>query len=396
MYFCELKKEEFQQYASSHPLKSFVQTRYMGDYQESVGNQVYYVGVKEKNTILCAAMVIAHNASFFGKVFYAPNGFLIDFEDMKLMNFFTKQMKKFVRKKRGYVLIIDPYYPLKEYDPNGNIIKNNCSTLSKIKKLGYHYRKNSSQVKYMFVLDLENKTKEQILKDMKSTTRSCIQKSFKKGIVFRELNYEELEEFKKLTSYSSKKHHFQDRSLEYYQKMYRIFPKNLIKYVVSELHVNDYQEELETELSKLQEEIKKVKKEGRKKDLFDQINQLNKTMIEVQKLHKKKIILSGAMFLLYGDEVIYLFSGNVKEATYFCTAYRIQWEMIQYALQNHYKRYNFYGITNMNENNGVYKFKKGFNGKVIELIGEFELPTHFNYYIRNILSKLRLNHKKSS
>ena len=56
----------------------------------------------------------------------------------------------------------------------------------------------------------------------------------------------------------------------------------------------------------------------------------------------------------------------------------IQWYAIKYAKNNGFDIYNFYGIDgnfkNNNSMHGVYEFKKGFNGKVVELIGEFDLP----------------------
>ena len=61
--------------------------------------------------------------------------------------------------------------------------------------------------------------------------------------------------------------------------------------------------------------------------------------------------------------------------------YLIQWEMIQYAIKNKYERYNFYGIEGkFDDENGVYGFKKGFDGEVVEFIGEFDLVVNKGYY----------------
>lgn len=77
----------------------------------------------------------------------------------------------------------------------------------------------------------------------------------------------------------------------------------------------------------------------------------------------------------------------------FNAQYLIQWEMINYAVKNHYKRYNFYGITgNFDKNNkdyGMYEFKKGFNGYVIQLIGELQLPITYHYKLHHLLSFIR-------
>ena len=77
------------------------------------------------------------------------------------------------------------------------------------------------------------------------------------------------------------------------------------------------------------------------------------------------IPLSAAMFMLYGDEIAYLFSGSYEEYMKFCGQYRLQWQIIKYAADNGYKRYNFYGIQDVfnpnGKDRGVYEFKKGFN-----------------------------------
>ena len=77
----------------------------------------------------------------------------------------------------------------------------------------------------------------------------------------------------------------------------------------------------------------------------------------------------------------------------FNSQYLIQWELIKYGIKKGFKKHNFYGIPeNINEHPkdyGIYEFKKGFNGYVEELIGEYELPITFHYNIfRGALSTL--------
>ena len=49
-------------------------------------------------------------------------------------------------------------------------------------------------------------------------------------------------------------------------------------------------------------------------------------------------------------------------------------------------------LTNINEHPkdyGIYEFKRGFNGIVEELIGEFELPITWHYYFIKFIHKIR-------
>ena len=85
------------------------------------------------------------------------------------------------------------------------------------------------------------------------------------------------------------------------------------------------------------------------------------------------------MFLIYGNEVLSLHGGSLSKLMQFQSAYSTHYAGIKYAVENGYKKYNFYGITGdfrkENPLYGLYLFKKSFGGHVVELIGEFDLIT---------------------
>ena len=113
----------------------------------------------------------------------------------------------------------------------------------------------------------------------------------------------------------------------------------------------------------------------------------------MEKTGKDIITLSGSMFMLIQPEIIYISSGNYEEYLKYNSQYLIQWELIKYGIQNGFKKHNFYGIpANINEHPkdyGIYEFKRGFNGYVEELIGEYELPISNVYHIMKLIHKIR-------
>jgi lipid II:glycine glycyltransferase (peptidoglycan interpeptide bridge formation enzyme) len=127
-------------------------------------------------------------------------------------------------------------------------------------------------------------------------------------------------------------------------------------------------------------------------DLFHDKGEVKFLIAEVPSL-----VLSAAMFMLYGDEIIYLFSGSdEKYMKEYNAQYLIQWHMIKYASEHGFKRYNFYGISGLPKNgdlDGIYEFKKGFDtkhGKVLEYIGTYELPISMTFHkAHETISKLR-------
>ena len=99
------------------------------------------------------------------------------------------------------------------------------------------------------------------------------------------------------------------------------------------------------------------------------------------------------MFILIKPEIIYLSSGNYEEYLRFNSQYLLQWMMIKHGIKNGFKKHNFYGIpadiSSHPKDYGIYEFKRGFNGYVEELIGEYELPISWHYHLFKLLHKLK-------
>ena len=399
----ELSDEEFNEYAVIHEHNNFFQSIYMKQLLEKENKEVYLLGLKDdSNNILCATL-ITNSSSFMGyKTYEALKGFLIDYTNEELVKYFTLKIKEFIKNKKGYRLIIDPYIPYVERDIDGKEVENGIDNRyvdKYLKKMGYKSLKNNAQVKWTFVLDT-NKSIDELLSDMKPNTRNCINKTLNKfKLIVEEIPYEKLDVFKRITQDTCDRRHFVDRSLSYYQNMYKIFGDKL-KTLVCKLDLNLYIDELKSERKELERKIEELsdsnsnlkKKEQFKKDILN-INDRISNAIELKDKHGDELILSGAMFVLYGSEIVYLFSGSYDEYMKFNGQYRLQYEMIKYASEHNYKRYNFYGIRDLYEKNyekdyGVYEFKKGFNGYVEELIGAYEIKVNYIYTIHHILKKI--------
>ena len=161
-------------------------------------------------------------------------------------------------------------------------------------------------------------------------------------------------------------------------------------------HIELLEEEKRENQTKLDNLSSAKYNEGKRKNILNDINSLEKRINKVKKIKEQdgeKITLSGSMFVMTQPEVVYLSSGNYSKYMMFNSQYLIQWEMIKYAIEHGYKRYNFYGIPdNFDKNDkdyGIYAFKTGFNGCVEQLIGEYVLPTSIFYYVIEMIHKIR-------
>lgn len=405
MKFCVLDEEEFRSFLDQHPLKSFLQTPEIAHLKEKAGWNVHYVGIKENDKIVAASMMVSRKRYLGRCEFYAPRGFLIDFENEPLLALFTDEIKKYVKSHHGYCLRIDPYYPLVERDSDGKKVVfgyDHFFVLDSLSQLGYVKVKKPEQVEWMYVLDLEGETCDDILTHMKPNTRNLIRKSLKSCITIQELSREELPMFFKVIKETGERKNFPVRSLSYFEGMYDVFfPRGEVKYLVAKLPVDSYLLSLEQEQKdfhqKLSELSDHVHNNGKREEYVKYIRCLDQRIREAKELLSScgnEIILAASMFLLVKPELVYLWSGNYQEYLKFNGQYLLQWEMIQYAIEEGYKRYNFYGISGTFDKNdpyyGVYEFKKGFNGHVEQLIGEYVLPVDpFFYRLFRFLHKIR-------
>ena len=407
MQFLEITEKEYRKFWENHPLKTFLSAPEIGELRKSNGWDVYFVGVKENSDIVAAAMIVSHRRHFGKYEFYSPRGVLVDYENKELLDCFLKEIKNFVRKHHGYIFRMDPYVIYKERDIDGNIVEDgvdHSTVVSHLESLGFKKVSipDMEQVGWMFSLPLEGKSCEQILKEMKPNTRNTIRKTEKIGITVKELGYDELDRFQNIMVETGERKNFSIRSVDYYQKMYELFhDKGEVKYYVTELDLVKYQKKLEEDKKSAEDKLSKLSNakynEGQKKNLENEIASYEKRIKDAEDIRTEKntnvITLSGSMFMIIQPEIIYLSSGNYEEFMKFNSQYLLQWMMIQYGIEHGFKKHNFYGIpANINEHPkdyGIYEFKRGFNGIVEELIGEFELPITWHYYLMKFIHKIR-------
>lgn len=351
MKFTQISADIFRKFATKSHYKSFMQTPEIAKLREQNGWTVYYFAVIEDDEIKAATMAVA-KPTFLGKsTFILPGGPLLDLENTTITNFFFKNLAKYIKSHNGYTLHISPYYELIERDRYGEPISNGFDhqkSVKNLQNLGFIKLTHPDQPEYLFAMDLNDRTTDQIFADFKRNTRNHIRKAEKAGVTIRELKRDELSKLKAITESTAARRDFTDKPLSYYEQMYDLFSKrHEIKFILAEAN---------------------------------------------------GIPLSAAMFMLVGDEIVYLFSGSdEKYMKEYNAQYLIQWHMIKYAAEHHFGRYNFYGISGLPKNgelDGIYEFKKGFapdeNGHVIELIGSYELSINALFYaLHRLLSKIK-------
>lgn len=411
MEFTELTSEEFENFAKKHEQASFYQTLNWGNLKRENGWLSHLVGIKKDGNIIAGSLILSKDIKFGKKMFYAPRGFLLDYNNYELLKFFTNKIKEYAKRRGAIFIKIDPYISYQERGLDGKIVengKNNKQAYNNLIKLGYkHFGFNlmqeTLQPRWIFITPSKNTTVEEVMKNMDAKTRQILRKNERNKIKVREIGYDELNKFKDIMAHTGERREFIDRPLSYYQEMYKHLHDNgILKIMIAELDTNALIEEYQNEIDNLKKE--KIDRENKynqdpskmneqkylekQKHCDNEIKRITKTQSHIKDLklkHGDIITLGGILFLIYGNEVLSLVGGSYKDFMEFQSAYTVHFAGLKYAIENNYERYNFYGITGIfDEKNplfGLYSFKRDFGGKVVELIGEFDLVIDKPMYI---------------
>lgn len=405
-----LTEKEFNEFTSKHENGIFFQCSKWGELKSGTGWKYELVGMKEDDKIVSASLLLFKKIPVFNKfICYCPRGFILDYNNIDLLKKYTTELKKYIKNKNGIFFKINPLIIYQERDKDGNIVENgitNNHVVEALKELGYKHTGftitygKDLEPRWISVLDLKNKNLEQIKSDYRSTTRWDVNNSYKHGLELVCIDEKRISEFKELMEHTGERRGFIDRPLSYYKKMYNIFSDN-IKIMLVELNINEalksYEKVKQEAIDKLNKEVSKNhNKENLLKELQKQIDSADKKITEMKALkdeNGEKVVISGGLFMCYGKQVVSLFGASYKKYMKYKGQYYLNHEMIKFAIENGYEKYNFYGITGeFNEDSpmyGLFDFKRGFNAEVQELIGEFTYVTNkFYNNLYNIMFKI--------
>ncbi len=395
----EISVDEFQKFVNESPLGTYYQTL---NYALLMGNYGYdydFIGfVNEYDQIKAASLILIKKEKTF-KYGYAPRGFILDYFNQELVTTFTEELIKYYRKKHICFIKINPEIAISEVDPKTGVKTYNWNydILDILTDNGYNKLKDnlyfeSILPRFQAVVSLKTFNEETLSKNC----RNKIKKGIHKGL---HIEISEKSGIDILQRFIERKKH---TKAFYYKDYYNIFHRDnmmdlfLVSIDSSEYLINSrklYEEELERN-ALLNEEIKR---KNTKKVINKKMNSDRKLLAyknDIQKAtelnkQKDKIYIAGALVIKYKNRVHILISGYDTKYKSFAPNYFLHYEIMKYY-QQEFDYIDLNGMTgdftNENPYKGLNEFKLGFNPKVYEYIGEYDLPIIGTKY-----KKLRMN-----
>lgn len=400
--FCILDENEYVKYQETSPQRGFLSSVEAIHLKAGNGWQTEYAGVKEDGKVIAATPLTYIPLMKIYRFCHAQGGFLMDYHDQETLKFFTEELKKYLAKKKVVYLLMNPNFNYIERDINGDTVEggyDNSDILKMLEEAGYEHQgfvtdySAFTMISWVFALDLTDKSEAQVLKEMDQQTRWSLNRTIKQGLAVRELAPEEIDIFIRMEEETAKRRGFEMREHSFYKKQLEAYGDHA-KVLLAYLDLDEFDRKLDEELDTLNKEAKEievklaetpgskkfVKKQKVNEEALELNNKKRAESAELRAKHGSLIEMAASFFVIYDNEIVYLYSAAYEEFRKHYAPYAIQWEIIRYALAHKIPRYNFYGISgNFSkdaDDYGVYEFKRGFNGVVEQLIGEFILPVN--------------------
>lgn len=420
MKLVELEKEKYESFVKNNKYKShFLQSYSWGELcKEKRGLTPYYLGLVEKDKVLAATLLLKKNLPLGLCYLYSPRGYVLDFNDFKLLDIFTEELVKFAKTQKAIYLKIDPDIIWKKENYLGEVTLEEAKDqkiFKELKRLGYKhlgFTKNfeTMQPRYTFRIDL-NQDLETIESHFSKTTKQRIQKSLKLQTEVEIGTEKDLPTFYHLMMLTESRKDFVSYKIDYYKTLYKLFNESdKATLFLGKVNLEKTLKILNDELNEVVEKINELPKENLSKSNKNKLKELerqkDKTKEEIEKYQKYKkeygniITLSAHMILEYGDKAWVLYAGNHNILTETYVNYNTYYEHLKFCKERGLKIYDQFGtIGDLSKDNprlGLHEFKKKFGGDYIEFMGEFDYVIKPIYYFlftklvpiyRNIVKK---------
>jgi peptidoglycan pentaglycine glycine transferase (the second and third glycine) len=405
--------EQFNSFAEANG-GTFMQTTMWSAIKKATWSARFYEGVDENKTRCLTCLILQRTLPAAGRIWYAPSGFVADYENERLISEFTAFLKTEMKKNAVTALIIDP----QTVESISGVFQPSSKTTTDIlKKCGYVF--NSDRDDYIYqpsmtvALKLTDENGAQLsepalLKKFDKGIRYSVRIGYQRGLKAFRYTCDDLkadmklyDDFLSVMNDTSERVGFVTRPYNYYMEFIEQFAKwadiDLIYYDKKSDAENN--EKNAASLADIDEKLENEQKQavvnrlkGEKDSLEAQIKAYSERFEETKDIEKELLPVACGVTISFGSLASCLFGGtrniirnNVR------SSHLLNYIRIQRSLENGYALHDMGRVPHeyMNESskhNGLFKFKMSFAADVYEYIGEYALIG--NAFKYNLYKKL--------
>ncbi|USN53476.1 MAG: peptidoglycan bridge formation glycyltransferase FemA/FemB family protein [Candidatus Nomurabacteria bacterium] len=298
----------------------FLQSWHWGEFQRALGRQIVRLGVFDGARQLAAAQGAIYHLPMNQRYLYIPRGpIMLDYTDKAVWQALHQALLERAQQARALAIRIEPLMLRSAEAPS-------------IVELGYQ-QTEAMQPADTRLLSLHT-SEDDILNAMHQKTRYNIRLAEKKGVQVITTHAEkDLETFLQLQHVTASRDNISPFPDSYFRTMFATLPELMRSIVLAQYN---------------------------------------------------GMTLAANLMIRYGDTMTYSHGASSNEHRNVMAPYLAQWRSIQHAAQSALKWYDFRGIAPSDDPQhawaGITRFKAGFGGEAVHLIGTYDFPVEKGWY----------------
>ncbi len=321
------QRELWDRFVNEHPQGHFLQSWGWGELKAASGWHPLRLALWDtaSNEIVAAAQVLRRTAPHvslrLGHLAYIPKGPVLDWSNEVLCDAFFTQLHRLLRLYGAIVLRIEL----------GQEVGTDESTVT-LKRLAQQKMHSTQAVQPLRTIILDITPDETtLLAQMKEKWRYNVRLAGRKGVTVRVAEtIEDVQTWYTLLETTGERDQFGIHTLAYYIQVWRTFtPDDMVRLFLAESNGQ---------------------------------------------------LLAGIFVSVFARQAIYLYGASSNEQRQLMPNYLLQWEAIRWAKSCGAHSYDFWGIPETEAEDeamaGVYRFKRGWGGRVVQFPGCYEYVYH--------------------
>lgn len=337
----EEKVKQYEEFLANNDHTRITQSIPWGEVKSNWEHEVVYI---EEDGKIVAGMLVLIRKVMNTALLYSPRGPVCDLENIDLVNKLVDEVELIARRYNAFCLKFDPAIAESEeirelYQQNGYKVSGNETDADLL-----------IQPRYEFIIDLTDKTAEEILQDMNKKGRYSVRRAAREGVEITHSHSDEaLEIFCRLNEQTEERKNISLRNYDYFKRLIEAYDEENVRIYLAK-HEEDY--------------------------------------------------LAASIVVTEGPEMFYLYAATSDKKRKLAPSYLMVYEMIRWGIEKGCKMFNLGGMPELDEKHGLYLFKTRFTGEegIIKYIGEIDKVYkpfyYFGYstvvpFVKNMRKKLR-------
>ena len=288
----------------------------------------------------CAQILYRRLPAGLGSIAYVPKGPLLDWTDADAAPRLLQAIRPLARAQRAICLKIEPNVA---EDPRG--AQGSLPLLETLAALGFRPSAQTVQPRRTLLIDLDDEP-ETLLARMKQKTRYNVRLAARRGVQVRPGGEADLPAFYRLMQHTAERDDFGIHTQAYYEAAHHLLVEPGLGQLLLAEHAGT--------------------------------------------------LLAALVVMAFAGEACYMYGASADEGRNLMPTYLLQWESMLWAKEAGCRIYDLWGVPDEDEETleasflersdglwGVYRFKRGFGGRLVRTVGAWDLvyaPLRYRLY----------------